>query len=349
MNCEFYKDKTILVTGHTGFKGAWLCEMLLAMGAKVIGYALPPEGTENLYGLLGLEQRMDSVYADIRNLSELQKVFDRYQPEIIIHMAAQPIVREGYRNPHYTYETNVMGTVNVLECIRQYTCVKSFLNVTTDKVYANEDSGCAFLENMPLDGADPYSNSKSCSELVTHAYLKSYFENRNISVSCARAGNVIGGGDFAADRIIPDCFRAARKKEPVVLRNPNSIRPYQHVLEPLFVYLLIVEKQYGDKTYQGWYNVGPEEMDCITTGELTELFGKYWGQGFSWETTGETGPREAKFLRLNCDKLKKVFGWQPKWNIEETVQRTAAWYKAYAAVEDIKEITDGQIGEILDV
>ena len=273
---EFYRGKKVLVTGHTGFKGAWLCRILVGAGADVTGYSLEAPTNPNLFALCDVESKMQSVVGDVRDLEHLQCVFDEVQPEIVFHLAAQPIVRESYKNPVYTYETNVMGTVNVCECVRMHSSVKSFLNVTTDKVYENKEWEWGYRENEPLDGFDPYSNSKSCSELVTHSYINSFFAERNIGVSTARAGNVIGGGDFANDRIIPDCIRAAGEKKDIIVRNPHSTRPYQHVLEPLAVYLTIAKAQYEDKSYAGFYNVGPDDCDCVTTGQLVGVNTYSW-------------------------------------------------------------------------
>ena len=269
---DFYKNRKILITGHTGFKGTWMCQVLLELGAEVTGYALQPPTDPSLFSLTGMAEQMQSIEGDVRDLEHLLRVFEEMQPEIVIHMAAQPIVRESYANPVYTYDVNVMGTVNVLECVRRTASVRSFVNVTTDKVYKNREWEWGYRENEPLDGYDPYSNSKSCSELVTHSYINSFYNDMEVAVSTARAGNVIGGGDFANDRIIPDCVRAAGKKEDIVVRNPHSTRPYQHVLEPLKIYLLIAKKQYEDKTMSGFYNVGPDDRDCITTGRLVDLF-----------------------------------------------------------------------------
>ena len=340
---DFWKNRRILVTGHTGFKGAWLCEALTLAGADVTGYALEPPTDPALFSVLGLEDRMHSVIGDIRDLPGLKKVFDEAKPEFVIHMAAQPIVRTSYKEPVYTYETNVMGTVNVMECLRLSDSVRSFLNVTTDKVYDNRELEKGFVETDYLDGYDPYSNSKSCSELVTHSYKRSFLPDGRIAVSTARAGNVIGGGDFAADRIIPDCVRAAAKGVPVVLRNPDSVRPFQHVLEPVAVYLMILERQYKDGSLAGSYNVGPDLSDCVRTGELTQLFADAWGDGFRYEVRPDGGPHEAGFLKLDCTKLKDTFGWKPEWNIGEAVRKTAEWSKAYLAGEEMQEITDRQI------
>lgn len=331
---SFYKGKRVLVTGHTGFKGAWMCEVLLLAGAEVTGYALEPPTDPSLFCLLDLKERMDSRIGDIRDLDKLMEVFDERRPEIVIHMAAQPIVRESYKNPVYTYDVNVMGTVNVLECIRLTGCVKSFVNVTTDKVYRNKEWEWGYRENEELNGFDPYSNSKSCSELVTDSYKNSFFQNKDIAISTMRAGNVIGGGDFAADRIIPDCVRAAMKSEDIVIRNPYAIRPFQHVLEPVNTYLVVAEKQYENKKLAGNYNVGPDESDCITTGELTEIFCKAWeketGNRVGWISRYDGGPHEAGFLKLDCSKLKKTFDWTPVWNIEQAVRESIRMYLCWA-------------------
>ncbi len=342
---EFYQGKKVLVTGHTGFKGSWLCRILTLAGAQVTGYAAEAPTDPALFFIAGLETTMDSVIGDIRDLKHLKEVFDRVQPQIVLHLAAQPIVRDSYKDPVYTYETNVMGTVNVLECVRQTPSVKSFLNVTTDKVYENREWEYGYRECDPLDGYDPYSNSKSCSELVTHSYQKSFFADGHCAISTARAGNVIGGGDFANDRIIPDCVRAMAAKKEIVVRNPYSTRPFQHVLEPLFAYLEIAQRQYEDQTYQGYYNVGPDECDCVTTGELVTLFCKLWGEGASWVNKHDGGPHEANFLKLDCSRIKKTFGWKPHWHIEDAIEKTIIWSKAYLAGEDMKQVMDAQIRE----
>lgn len=340
---EFYKDKTVLITGHTGFKGSWLSLILQMAGAKVIGYALASVPKENLFTLSGIERDIISIEGDVRNLAHLKQVFEEYQPEIVFHLAAQPIVRESYQNPVYTYETNVMGTVNVLECVRTTKSVKSVLNVTTDKVYENKEWSWGYRENDVLDGYDPYSNSKSCSELVTHSYKKSFFDELGIAVSTARAGNVIGGGDFAVDRIIPDCIRAAIVGKEIVLRNPYSIRPFQHVLEPLQAYLMIAQKQAVDPMVQGCYNVGPRESDCITVGELTDLFCEIWREGLQWKNIHDGGPHEAGFLKLDCSLIRENIGWSPQWNIRKAVEKTIEWTKVYVQKGNIRECMQNQI------
>lgn len=345
MDISFYKDKKVLVTGHTGFKGAWLCRILINAGARVTGYSKTAPTNPNLFDICGIKDKMNSIIGDVRDLEHMKKVFDDIQPEIVIHLAAQPIVRDSYTDPVYTYETNVMGTVNICECVRLNPCVKSFLNVTTDKVYYNREWEWGYRETDPLDGYDPYSNSKSCSELVTHSYINSFFNNMDVAVSTARAGNVIGGGDFAKDRIIPDCIRAAIEKRDIIVRNPFSTRPYQHVLEPLAVYLLIVQKQYEDKKYAGFYNVGPDDADCVTTGTLVNLFCERWGENLQWINRYDGGPHEANFLKLDCSKIKGTFGWRPRWGVKEAVAKTVEWSKVYSINGDIPKCMDEQIAE----
>ena len=345
MDILFYKNKKVLITGHTGFKGTWLCAILANAGACITGYSLEPNTTPNLFSVSGIENKINSIIGDIRDLEHLNKVFDEVQPEIVLHLAAQPIVRESYKNPVYTYETNVMGTVNICECVRTHDCVKSFVNVTTDKVYENKEWIWGYREDEPLNGYDPYSNSKSCSELVTQSYIRSFFRNMDLAVSTARAGNVIGGGDFAADRIVPDCIRAALNNEDIIVRNPYSTRPYQHVLEPLFTYLMIAKAQYEDKTKAGHYNVGPDDKDCVTTGELVNLFCDSWGEDVKWINKHDGGPHEANFLKLDCSKLKNTFGWKPKWGIKDAMDKIVEWTKWWNAGKDIEQIMIKQIEE----
>lgn len=341
---NFFHGKRVFVTGHTGFKGTWLCAILQKVGAEVTGFALPPVNTPDLFSISGVGKGMTSVLGDIRDLSSLKAAFDSAQPEIVLHLAAQPIVRESYRDPVGTYHTNVMGTVHLLECVRQSETVRSVLNITTDKVYENREWVWGYRENEPLDGYDPYSNSKSCSELVTHSFQNSYFKDYGPAISTARAGNVIGGGDFARDRIIPDCVRAAQRGESVIVRNPHSIRPYQHVLEPLMAYLMIAQRQYEDRSMAGWYNVGPDECDCAATGQLVDLFCKAWGSGMAWENRSEVNaPHEANFLKLDCTKLKTTFGWKPRWHVDRAVEETVAWTKAWLAGENMGQYMEQQI------
>lgn len=356
---EFYQGKKVLITGHTGFKGTWMCMLLTQLGAKVTGYALEPPTQPSVFALSGIEEKIDSVIGDIRDLEHLRSVFDEVQPQIVIHMAAQPIVRESYRDPVYTYEVNVMGTVNILECVRTHSCVRSFVNVTTDKVYLNKEWEWGYRENEELNGYDPYSNSKSCSELVTSSYKNSFMDpnlkkadgSRPAAVSTARAGNVIGGGDFAADRIIPDCVRAVLAGREIIVRNPYSTRPYQHVLEPVAVYLMLAARQYETPDLAGSYNVGPDETDCYTTGEIVTLFCEKWnqatGQEVSWKNEYDGGPHEANFLKLDCSKLKSVFGWKPVWNVEKAMEKIVEWTVGYRDGDDIAELMGRQIEAFL--
>lgn len=345
---SFYKGHRVLVTGHTGFKGAWLCRALLDAGAEVTGYGLEPPTQPNLYELAGLESQLHSVIGDIRDLELLQRTFQQSQPEIVFHLAAQPIVREGYKDPVGTYSTNVMGTVHVLECVRHTQSVRSVINVTTDKVYHNQEWVWSYRENEVLDGHDPYSNSKSCSELVSGCYARSFLQDAGIPISTMRAGNVIGGGDFAPDRILPDCIRSALAGEPIIVRNPYSIRPYQHVLEALVAYLLVAKEQYEDSALAGSYNVGPNDADCITTGQLAELFCQKWGPETSWIHQAEANaPHEANLLRLDSTKLKSVFGWSPRWDVGMAVQKTVEWVKVWQQGEDVVSLMSQQIAELM--
>lgn len=344
---NFYRGKRVFVTGHTGFKGTWLCKMLVNMGAEVTGFSRGSKKDYSLFEISGIEKNIHSIYGDIRDYSALEKAILEAKPEIVFHLAAQPIVRDSYKCPVTTYETNVMGTVNVLECIRQNPCVKSFLNVTTDKVYFNKEWEWGYRENEELNGYDPYSNSKSCSELVTHSYKRSFFSNNFTAISTARAGNVIGGGDFAVDRIIPDCVQAVMRHEDIIVRNPYSIRPYQHVLEPLYAYLMIAAKQYEDGKYAGFYNVGPDEQDCFETKDLVDLFIKYWGGDTKWVDSYDGGPHEANYLKLDCAKLKMTFGWRPRWGVERAIEKVVEWTKCWLENGDICNCMDNQINEFL--
>lgn len=346
---NFYRGKRVFVTGHTGFKGSWLCKILADLGAVVTGYSLEPPTNPNLFEIADIKSDIKSVIGDIRDYDSLKKAFDEAQPEIVLHLAAQPIVRDSYKMPAYTYETNVMGTVNILECVRLSQCVKSFLNVTTDKVYENKEWHWGYRENEPLDGFDPYSNSKSCSELVTHSYKNSFFADGRVAISTARAGNVIGGGDFANDRIIPDCVRALEKGQDIIVRNPYSTRPYQYVLEPLFAYLMIAKAQYEDIKFADYYNVGPDECDCVTTGDLVDLFVKSTKGQLKWiNQREENAVHEANFLKLDCSKLKSVLGWKPHWHIAEAVEKTVEWSKVWLENGDIRKCMEEQIDEFFN-
>lgn len=351
---SFFAGKRVFVTGHTGFKGSWLCKMLVMAGAQVTGYSLAPPTDPNLFSLSGLADQMQSILGDIRDYAALKAAYDAACPDIVLHLAAQPIVRDSYKDPLYTYQTNVMGTVNLLECIRKtspegYT-PRSVVIITTDKVYLNREWAWGYRENEPLDGFDPYSNSKSCAELATHSYINSFFADGSVAISTARAGNVIGGGDFAHDRIIPDCVRAMERQQVIGVRNPYSTRPYQHVLEPLAAYLMIAQGQYENPKLAGYYNVGPDDCDCVTTGDLVDLFCRCWGPGARWENRAETdAPHEANFLKLDCSKLKTTFGWMPRWHIGECMEKTVAFSKVWLDGGDIPEEMEQEIKEFLEV
>lgn len=343
---DFYKGKRVFITGHTGFKGSWLCTMLLLAGAEVTGYALPP-AEPGLFQIIDLEHRMRSVQGDIRDLDFLWRTFEAAKPELVFHLAAQPIVRESYRDPVGTYSTNVMGTVHILECIRRSDCVRSFLNVTTDKVYENHQWPWGYRETDVLNGFDPYSNSKSCSELVTDSYKNSFFLDGRVAISTARAGNVIGGGDFSADRIIPDCVRAVQAGVPIQIRNPTSVRPYQHVLEPLSAYLLIAQRQWENQSLSGSYNVGPDSSGCVTAQELADMFCRSWGAPARWVATGEKGPHEDAILKLDCSKIQAALGWYPRWSVERAIAETVSWTKAWLNGQEVNRHLEQQIKTFL--
>lgn len=344
MDLSFYRGKKVLITGHTGFKGSWMCRVLYNLGAKVTGYALAPE-KDSLYEILGSDDYVDSKIGDIRDFGKLKAVVDEVKPEIVIHMAAQPLVRYSYECPRETFETNVMGTVNVLEAVRSCESVKSFINVTTDKVYRNVEQKKGYVEDDVLCGLDPYSNSKSCSELVTFSYLNSFFKDRKCAVSTCRAGNVIGGGDFAKDRIIPDCVKSVMSGKIIGIRNPLSVRPFQHVLEPVTVYLYLAMRQYKNPEVAGNYNIGPKQEACVTSGELATLFCKYW-EGAEWEHIGEENPvHEADFLWLDSSKIKRILQWESIWDIDKAMEKTVEWYRGYSMGENIEKITNQQILE----
>ena len=357
---DAYKNKKILITGHTGFKGSWMLRLLSGLGAETYGYSLEAPTEPSLFKLIGLDRAMGdrSRIADIRDLDSLMAFMSEVEPDIVVHMAAQPIVRTSYEDPVGTYEINVMGTVNVLEAVRQCPSVGSVINVTTDKVYLNRERDEGYREEEELKGYDPYSNSKSCSELVTYSYVQSFFKDRDIAVSTMRAGNVIGGGDFAKDRLIPDCVRAVASGKPIVLRNPDSIRPYQHVLEPVYAYLYLAAAQLADKSLAGNYNVGPEESDCLRTLDMAELFCAQWNklakeyEGLNHAATEcrpDGGPHEAKLLKLDCSKIKNVLGRKPRWDSAEAVRKTVEWAAAYVSGADVDRVCAEQIKEYLEI
>ena len=351
MDLSFYNRKKVFLTGHTGFKGTWLSRILLLAGAEVTGYSLAPPTTPSLFEQTSTAEQIHSITGDIRDKEKLVKAMQSAKPDIVLHLAAQPIVRTSYKEPVETYETNVMGTVNILEAVHSTPSVKSFVNITTDKVYLNRELVWGYRENEELCGYDPYSNSKSCSELVTYSYRNSFFNDKDApAISTARSGNVIGGGDYAIDRIIPDCIRAVESGKNIILRNPNSTRPYQHVLECLRGYLLLAKMQYKDKSLAGAYNFGPDDESCVTTGELTTLFCEKWGQGAAWKNISESNaPHEANFLKLDCSKAKAVLKWFPKWTISTAIEKIIEWEKAVLNGTSAAEITDKQIKEYFEV
>ena len=348
-NLDFYRGKRVFVTGHTGFKGAWLCHMLAMAGAKVTGYALAPPTDPSVFALTGIEKDICSVEGDIADLVALKRAFDAAGPEIVLHLAAQPLVRRSYSEPVLTYQTNVMGTVNLLECVRLSDTVRSVVNITTDKVYRNNEWCWGYRETDELCGFDPYSNSKSCSELVTSSYKSSFFTapdgSVRLPVSTVRAGNVIGGGDFADNRIIPDCVCAAVSHQDIIVRSPDSVRPFQHVLEPLWIYLSVAAAQWESPSLAGCYNVGPAESDCARIADLTAMFAQSWGDGLRVTVKPDGGPHEAHFLRLDCAKLRSTFGWAPRWSLQTAVEKSVEWYRTWAQGGDVRAVTQRQINE----
>jgi CDP-glucose 4,6-dehydratase len=349
VDLSFYNNKKIFITGHTGFKGTWLCRVLLQAGAKVTGYALKPPTMPSLYEQTKTGKDIRSIMGDVRDRGALTKAVQNAKPDILFHLAAQPLVRPSYCEPVATYETNVMGTVHMLEAARLSGDVRSLVNVTTDKVYENKEWHWGYRENEPLNGYDPYSNSKSCSDLITSSYRNSFFSGPGTpSVSTARSGNVIGGGDYATDRIIPDCVRAVQAGKPPIVRNPHSIRPYQHVLDCLSGYLLLAEQQYHDKSLEGSYNFGPDDDSCVTTGTLAGLFCSFWDRGALWATQEEDGPHEANFLKLDCSKAKAVLGWEPRWDIKTAIEKTVEFAKN-GADKDRSDCVEAQIRDYFRV
>ena len=351
---SFYRGRRVLITGHTGFKGAYLCRILQKAGAEVTGYALMPPTEPSLFELAHLKKGMTSVMGDVRDFDSLKDVIRRTRPEVVFHLAAQPLVRLSYEEPRLTFETNIMGTVNLLEAIRQEgQSVISLVNVTTDKVYENHDLETAFAEDDPLNGYDPYSNSKSCSDIITQSYRRSFFGTGDMAVSTARAGNVIGGCDFAKDRLIPDCVRAAAARETIILRNPHAVRPFQHVFEPLAAYLLLGMRQVEERSLEGAYNVGPDRSDCVPAGVLAETFCRAWndltGDRLDYKVQGDGGPHEAGFLMLDNSKIKEKLGWESRWDILKAVEKTAEMEDVRLTGGSVRKVLDEQIGEYFNV
>ena len=351
INPLFWKGKKVFVTGHTGFKGSWLCMFLHQLEAEVHGYALEPPTQPSLYKLCNLDEWVHSTIADIRDLPTLQAALHKASPDIVIHMAAQPLVRQSYADPVETYTINIVGTINLLEAIRKTPSVKAVVNVTTDKCYENKEWHWGYREDEPLGGYDPYSSSKACSEIVTAAYRRSFFSDKekpNVAIATARAGNVIGGGDWATDRLIPDFIRAILQHETVIIRNPQSIRPWQHVLEPLSGYLLLAEKLFreGNNFASSW-NFGPEDQDARTVEWIVQYLCNLWGKDANYKISTAPQPHEATYLKLDCSKAKALLGWYPQWKLEKTLKSITDFYQAYAQQADLRQICLDQVKEYL--
>ncbi len=349
VNQKFWQGKRVLLTGHTGFKGSWLSLWLQSMGAHVVGYALAPSTTPNLFDVAEIGNNMTSIIGDIRDLEHLRAVFNEHKPEIVFHMAAQALVRYSYTEPVETYSTNVMGTVNLLEAVRSTDSVKTVVNITSDKCYENREWTWGYRENEAMGGYDPYSNSKGCAELVTAGYRNSYFhpekyKEHGVALASGRAGNVIGGGDWADDRLIPDIVRAMTQRNSVNIRNPNAIRPWQHVLEPLSGYLLLAQKLYeeGAGYAEGW-NFGPNDDDAKPVQWIVERLTNIWGEGAGWVLDGGDHPHEAHYLKLDCSKAKARLSWQPRWTLAETIEKICVWHKAHLASADMQAMCLHQI------
>lgn len=349
INPVFWKGKKVLVTGHTGFKGSWLALWLQNLGANVMGYSLQPPTNPNLFEIAHVADKMNSIIGDVRDLKHLISCFAENRPEIIIHMAAQSLVRASYDNPVETYSTNVMGTVNVLEAVRHTDSVKVVIIVTSDKCYENQEWLWGYRENEPMGGHDPYSNSKGCAELVTSAYRNSYFNverypHHGVAVASTRAGNVIGGGDWAPDRLIPDIVNAFMEKRPVMIRNPNAIRPWQHVLEPLHGYLMLAERLWekGPTFAEGW-NFGPNEEDAKPVSYVVDLLAQLWGKDAYWKNDASSHPHEANYLKLDCSNAKNRLKWLPKLPLKTALKWVIEWYRSYYQNEDMRSVTETQI------
>ncbi len=346
MNPIFWHGKRVFLTGHTGFKGSWLSLWLQSLGAEVTGYALAPPTSPSLFEVAKVERGMVSIISDIRELPKLQRAMQAGQPQIVIHMAAQPLVRYSYQNPVDTYSSNVMGTVNFLEAVRNTPCVKVVVVVTTDKCYENNESSWGYRENEPMGGHDPYSSSKGCAELVTAAYRSSFLQQKGISVATARAGNVIGGGDWAVDRLVPDILRAFEQNQPVVIRHPHAIRPWQHVLEPLSGYLSLAEHLYLQvKSYAEGWNFGPRDEDAREVHWIVDHMAKSWGDGASWQQGFGVNPHEANNLKLDISKARVRLDWSPRWTLEKALEACVDWHRQKLAGADMKAVTLSQINQ----
>ena len=349
MNRSFWKDKKVFITGCTGFKGSWLSLWLQSIGTHVVGYSLPPLTKPNLFEVANVADGMCSINGDVRYLERFKAILAENQPEIIVHMAAQSLVRFSYDNPLETYTTNVIGTANVLEAVRHSGCVRVVIIVTSDKCYKNNEWIWGYRENEPIGGHDPYSSSKGCAEIITSAYRHSYFpvenyDRHNVAIASARAGNVIGGGDWSADRLIPDIMKAFMEKQPVIVRNPNAVRPWQHVLEPLNGYLCLIEKLWtnGAEFSSGW-NYGPNDEDAKPVSYIVERMVSLWGEGVHWEQDAGEHPHEAHYLKLDCSKAKNLLGWSPKLNLSTTLEWIVEWYKSYQQNRNMRHLMETEI------
>ena len=349
VNSEFWKNKSVFLTGHTGFKGGWLALWLSSMGAKVTGYALAPNTTPNLFDMLAIDSLIEQSHiADIRDLATLQKAMSEAKPDIVIHMAAQPLVRYSYANPVETYATNVMGTVHILESTRTIESVRATVVVTTDKCYENRERGAGYREDEAMGGFDPYSSSKGCAELVSSAYRQSYFSKSANHLASARAGNVIGGGDWSEDRLIPDAIKAFESGNTLMIRNPLATRPWQHVLEPLSGYLILAQSlfQDGEKFSSAW-NFGPKDTDNRSVQEVISTLCQQWGPDAKWQQDSSSQPHEAGLLKLDCSKASKQLRWEPKWNLETAIEKIIQWHKAHLAKENMQALTLKQIDQYI--
>ena len=349
MDPSFWKNKKVLITGHTGFKGSWLSLWLQCVGAEVVGYSLPPPTKPNLFEIARVADGMTSCIGDIRDLEQIQTAVSVHKPEIIFHMAAQSLVGYSYSNPVETYETNVMGTVNLLDAVRRIGRIKVVVNITSDKCYENREWSWGYRENEPMGGYDPYSNSKGCAELLTSAFRNSFFnpsefERHGVALASARAGNVIGGGDWANDRLIPDIMKAIMEKQPAVIRNPQAIRPWQHVLEPLSGYLLLAEKLWAEgPNYTEAWNFGPNDEDAKPVAWIADRLSSLWGENAIWTLDGEKHPHEAHYLKLDSSKARTRIGWKPRWDLGTALKSVGDWYRAYTNKEEMRERTISQI------
>lgn len=346
MNFDFWKGKRVFLTGHTGFKGGWTILWLQKLGAITKGYALPPNTNPSLFDLTNIKDISDSQFDDICDKETLEKSILDFMPEIVFHMAAQPLVRASYDDPVNTYQTNVMGTVNLFEAIRNCDSIKAVVNITTDKCYQNNEWEWGYRENDPMGGYDPYSNSKGCSELVTSSYRQSFFNNNSkVSIASARAGNVIGGGDWSQDRLIPDAIKAFNLDQSVVIRNPLATRPWQHVLEPISGYLELAEKLYLSDGYDEGWNFGPYEEDCIKVGDVMDYLVNKWPHSVSWKTDKTSQPHEAQLLKLDISKARSKLNWKPRWKLEKALDAVIDWHLSHLNNKDMKKVTLEQITE----